>query len=282
MEPHILLESMAVTAWSISADPCRVRMALGLPALLNFHYGDIFLGMPKELSAEVASSPELASTSEAEQMYLITVARETEAGMQGLIPVSRIAGLLDVSVPSANEMIRKLDGRGLLTYEPYRGVQLSPAGGRIADQVLRTRRLWATFLAEHLGFSPTEADEQACHLEHATSPDASDRLAAFLGYPQAGPLGRPIPSSTVAKSRPRDVRLSDTSVGVVAEVVAILGSDPVASFLSAEGIVIGGRISVIATGSSGVLVECASRQIHLDRSVASMVEVMPADMRESR
>jgi DtxR family Mn-dependent transcriptional regulator len=179
-------------------------------------------------------------------------------------------------------MIRKLDGRGLLTYEPYRGVQLSPAGGRIADQVLRTRRLWATFLAEHLGFSPTEADEQACHLEHATSPDASDRLAAFLGYPQAGPLGRPIPSSTVAKSRPRDVRLSDTSVGVVAEVVAILGSDPVASFLSAEGIVIGGRISVIATGSSGVLVECASRQIHLDRSVASMVEVMPADMRESR
>ena len=172
-------------------------------------------------------------------------------------------------------MIRKLDVRGLVTYEPYRGVQLSPAGGRIADQVLRTRRLWATFLAEHLGFSPAEADEQACHLEHATSPDAAERLAAFLGNPQAGPLGRPIPSSTVTEPRRPHLRLPDTNVGAFADVVAIVGPDPVVSFLTAEGIVAGSRISVIAAGSSGLLVDCASRQIHLDWSVAGAVEVRP-------
>lgn len=254
-----------------------MRIASGPLALLDFHYRGIILGMPKELLAEVTSSPELASTSEAEQMYLITVARETEAGAEGPIPVSRIAGVLAVSVPSANEMIRKLEGRGLLTYEPYRGVQLSSAGRRIADQVLRTRRLWATFLAEHLGFSPTEADQQACHLEHATSPDAADRLATFLGNPQAGPLGRPIPSSTLTEPRRPHVRLPDMCVGAVADVVAIVGPDAVVGFLSAEGIVAGSRLSMIAAGSSGVLVDCASRQVHLDRSVAGAVEVRPVD-----
>lgn len=215
-------------------------------------------------------------------MYLITVARETEAGAEGPVPVSRIAGMLDVSVPSANEMIRKLDGRGLLTYEPYRGVQLSAAGGRIADQVLRTRRLWATFLAAHLGFSPTEADEQACHLEHATSPDAADRLAAFLGNPQAGPLGRPIPEAGLAAPRRSRSRLADAGAGAVVEVVAIVGSDATVGFLGAEGIAAGSRLAVMAVGSSGLLVEGDRGQVHLDPSVAGAVEVRPIDGGGSR
>ena len=210
-------------------------------------------------------------------MYLITVARETEAGAVGPVPVSRIAEVLDVSVPSANEMIRKLDSRGFLTYEPYRGVQLSSAGSQIADQVLRTRRLWATFLAEHLGFSPTEADEQACHLEHATSPDAADRLAAFLGNPQAGPLGRPIPEAGLTALRRSHLRLVDAFAGAVVEVVAIVGSDAMAAFLGAEGIAAGSRLAVMAAGSSGLLVECDRGQVHLDRSVAGAVEVLPVD-----
>ena len=127
-------------------------------------------------------------------MYLITVAREDELGHDGPVRVAAIANALGVSVPSANEMIRKLDGRGLFSYEPYHGVRLTEAGRQVADQVLRTRRLWATFLADHLGFTPKDADDQACHLEHATSPEAADRLANFLGNPEAGPLGRPIPT----------------------------------------------------------------------------------------
>ena len=106
--------------------------------------------MPKQIAGQITSPPELESTSEAEQMYLITVAREDEQGHAGPVRIALIAESLGVSVPSANEMIRKLDTRGLLTYEPYRGVLLSRAGERIAGQVLRTRRLWATFLVEHL------------------------------------------------------------------------------------------------------------------------------------
>ena len=229
--------------------------------------------MPEDSLAKVTSLPELLATTESEQMYLITVARETEAGAEGPVPVSRIAETLGVSVPSANEMIRKLDTRGLLTYEPYRGVLLSRAGERIAGQVLRTRRLWATFLVEHLSFSPAEADEQACHLEHATTPDAADRLSVFLGNPAAGPLGRPIPESTVVGTSQPRVLLNELGVGSQAEVTAVAGTDSVTRFLAAEGIAGGEKVSVLASGSSGILVEHKGGCVHLDPRVAGAVQV---------
>lgn len=245
----------------------------GLLALLDFSYLGRVLGMPNELLAEVESAPELGSTSEAEQMYLITVARAAETGTEGPVAISKIADSLGVSVPSANEMVRKLDTRGLLTYEPYRGVLLSDTGSRIADQVLRTRRLWATFLVEHLGFSPTDADDQACHLEHSTTAEAADRLAVFLGNPAAGPLGRRIPDAT-AGSRPDPVLLlAEFPVGATAEVVLITATGRRLDFLTAEGIAVGVRVTVAAAGSSGLLVTINGENVHLDPGLAAAIEV---------
>jgi len=61
-------------------------------------------------------------------MYLITVARATEEGRSGPVPLALIADTLAVSVASANEMVRKLARRGLIAYEPYRGVDLTGDG----------------------------------------------------------------------------------------------------------------------------------------------------------
>jgi DtxR family Mn-dependent transcriptional regulator len=230
--------------------------------------------MPKDLVAETESTPELSLTSESEQMYLITVARSVEDGNDGPVPISRIAGALDVSVPSANEMIRKLDTRGLVTYEPYRGVRLSETGHQIAGQVLRTRRLWATFLVDHLGFGPADADEQACQLEHATTPEAVNRLDAFLGNPAAGPLGHPIPAATVLDTRRPKVRLGELAVGASAEVISVAASDQVAAFLSAEGVVVGSRVVNVASGSSGLLVDVDGDVIHLDHAIVATIEVL--------
>ncbi len=241
--------------------------------------------MPKDLVAKLESAPELSRTSESEQMYLITVARSVEAGGDGPVPIARIAATLDVSVPSANEMIRKLDARGLVTYEPYRGVRLSKAGHRIAGQVLRTRRLWATFLVDHLGFGPAEADEQACHLEHATTPEAANRLDVFLGKPAAGPLGHPIPAATALDTRRLRVHVTDLTVGTSAEVISIGAPDQAATFLAAEGVVVGCQITVTGSGSSGLLVEVGGDVIHLDLKIAATIEVhsdaAPALMRSA-
>ncbi len=229
--------------------------------------------MPEDSATEVTSAPELVSTSEAEQMYLITVAREAETGNEGPVRVAHIAESLGVSVPSANEMVRKLDSRGLLAYEPYHGVLLSEQGHRIADQVLRTRRLWATFLADHLGFSPADADDQACHLEHATSPEAADRLAAFLGNPESGPLGRPIPESAASSRRQSHMSLRQAPIGEVVEILAITAPDPMVSFLAAEGLVPGGAVTPIASGNLGVLVTVSDGHVHLVADLAAQVAV---------
>jgi DtxR family Mn-dependent transcriptional regulator len=231
--------------------------------------------MPKELVAGLASAPELATTSESEQMYLITVARAAETGRDGPVPISQIASELQVSVPSANEMIRKLDQRGLLSYEPYRGVELSDTGHLIADQVLRTRRLWATFLADHLGFSPGDADDQACHLEHATTPEAANRLANFLGNPAAGPLGRPIPASSPSAPRRPTIGLDAVPVGGQVEVVSLSADDQLRDFLVAEGIAAGHKLNVMASGSTGLLVESGGKAVHLSQQLAARIEVKP-------
>jgi DtxR family Mn-dependent transcriptional regulator len=223
--------------------------------------------------ARVTAVPELDSTSESEQMYLITVAQAVEEGAVGPIAISRIADELRVSIPSANEMVKKLANRDLVTYEPYHGVELTPAGNLLADQVLRTRRLWATFLAEHLGFSPVDADAQACHLEHATSAEAADRLAAFLGNPEAGPLGHPIPEATSTPRRRPSVTLREIPVGETVEVISVAATGPTLEFLLSEGIKVGITLTVVATGSTGLLLELGSDAVHVSEHLAGVIEV---------
>jgi DtxR family Mn-dependent transcriptional regulator len=217
--------------------------------------------------------PELGPTSESEEMYLITVARAVEEGTPEPVPVGAIAEALSVSATSVNEMIRKLADRDLLEYEPYRGVRLSERGRTIADRVLRTRRLWATFLADCLGFSPIAADDQACHLEHVTAVDAAERLAVFLGEPEADPLGRPIPvPAGTTDPHPVTARLIDMAVGHLVEVVSIEGSRRALSFLEAEGITTGVRLLVLGAGASGVLVQ-GDGPVHVSRELAATIHV---------
>ena len=217
--------------------------------------------------------PDPGHTSESEEMYLITVARAGESGTAGPVPVAAVAKELEVSVASANEMVRRLAGRGLLTYEPYRGAQLTAMGSTVADRVLRTRRLWATFLADHLGFSPTDADGQACDLEHVTTPQAADRLAGFLDDPETDPLGRPIPRNGAPTIGPSSIRLTDLGVGDDAEVVSVSSADRAQGFLAAEGIVPGARLSVAGAGGSGLLLDLDTGPVRVSDELAGAIEV---------
>lgn len=230
--------------------------------------------MPEHSTLKSVGEPDnFPTTSESEEMYLITLARAVESGRPEPVPMPVIAEALPVSVASANEMVRKLASRGLMTYEPYRGAGLTEMGWAVANRVLRTRRLWATFLADQLGFSPTEADDQACHLEHATAPEAVDRLATFLGNPQAGPLGDPIPArNSYGIDRVAAPTLDTVAVGCDAEIVSITAPQAARNFLGGEGLTIGRRVAVIATGESGVLVDAGS-QVSLTRQLAATIGV---------
>jgi len=229
--------------------------------------------VPDENTDLVDGVPELVNTSESEQMYLITAARAEEDGLRGHMPMGVLASTLGVTVTSANEMVRKLAVKGLLEYVPYRGVALTADGRLIAGRVLRTRRLWSTFLAAHLDFSATEADDLACHLEHVTPPDAAERLAAFLGDPLTGPLGKPIPRGGGAASSPDDLPLTSARVGETVEVASIAVTKGVRSFLAAEGVAPGAPVTVQASGASGMLIDVEGHQIHLGTAIALGITV---------
>ena len=51
---------------------------------------------------------------------------------------------------SATEMIKKLNDKDLVVYQPYQGVLLNKNGEEIALRVIRKHRLWETFLAQKL------------------------------------------------------------------------------------------------------------------------------------
>lgn len=207
-------------------------------------------------------------------MYLITVARAVEEGIVEPVPLSRLADDLEVSAVSANQMARKLEGRGLMRYTPYRGVSLTSEGRRIAESILRRRRLWGVFLWEHLGLPADRADAVACDMEHITPDDVAERLAGFLGDPAFGPTGRPIPGGPSAASsptRPLDQAAPGDPVTIVAT-DALPG--PVASFLGHQGLVPGELVRLLGRGADGtLLVATAAGEVVLTAGVASAIQV---------
>lgn len=130
---------------------------------------------------------------ESTEMYLLRIALLGEENQP--VPIARLAEELDISPVSTNQMCRKLERRGLLAYQPYRGVMLTERGTAAAARVLRRRRLWEVFLVEKLRLSPDLAEEGACQLEHATTDAVADRLAEFLGHPTVCPHNERIPAA---------------------------------------------------------------------------------------
>ena len=142
----------------------------------------------------------IKTTTESEQMYLVTIARLSEMVDECPIPISKVAEILEITPISANQMVHHLEQMGLITYTPYKGVEFTETGWRAATKLLRIRRLWEVFLVEHLRYSPKDAETLACKLEHAISEETSDRLADFLGWPHVSPQGKPIPKNPPPKN----------------------------------------------------------------------------------
>lgn len=130
-------------------------------------------------------------THQAIEDYLKTI--YTLAQQESPVSTSRIAEARDVKPGSATGMIKRLDKLNLVHYQKHYGVTLTPAGEKIALEVLRHHRLIETYLIEALGFSWDEVHEQADILEHVISEKLEERIAAALDHPQFDPHGAPIP-----------------------------------------------------------------------------------------
>jgi len=112
---------------------------------------------------------------------------------EGPVTTSALADRLGVAPGTVTAMLKRLAKLGLIEYEPYRGVELTAAGERVALEVIRHHRLIEAYLAEALGMPWDRVHDEAEVLEHYISEDLEERMAAALGHPDRDPHGDPIP-----------------------------------------------------------------------------------------
>lgn len=134
------------------------------------------------------------------------------------VTTQAVAARLDVAPPSATAMIKKLASLKLARHEKYRGVELTPAGEKIALEVIRHHRLVETYLAEILGLDWDKVHDEAERWEHVLSEEVEAKMAAALGYPTRDPHGAPIPTLEGSVAQDGWLRLSETSAGTAATV----------------------------------------------------------------
>jgi DtxR family transcriptional regulator, Mn-dependent transcriptional regulator len=138
---------------------------------------------------------------------------------------SAIAGRMGVRPPSATAMIKKLAGLGLADHAPYRGVELTPAGEKVALEVIRHHRLLEQYLAQALGLPLDEVHIEADRLEHVLSEELEARIDRTLGYPTHDPHGDPIPDRKLKLDRSKLRTLANLEPGDEATIRRVPSDD---------------------------------------------------------
>jgi len=109
--------------------------------------------------------------------------------------VSALARRQGVSAASASAMVKKLAALDLAEHQPYGAIALTPAGERVALEVIRHHRLLELYLAETLGVDVEDVHDEADRLEHVISEELESRIDRALGFPTHDPHGDPIPNA---------------------------------------------------------------------------------------
>ena len=97
----------------------------------------------------------------------------------GIARVKDIAAALSVKMPSVAKAIPELKKLGLVTQEPYSGVELTEEGRKAAADVLNRHILLKGFLIR-LGVSEAIADKDACSMEHILSAETLSTIEDFM------------------------------------------------------------------------------------------------------
>jgi DtxR family transcriptional regulator, Mn-dependent transcriptional regulator len=168
-------------------------------------------------------------------------------GATASVSTSVLARRLGVSVPSATEMLGRLDGLGLIHHDRYRGATLTAGGAEVALEVVRCHRLVETFLAEKLGYTWDEVHEEAERLEHVISERMAQRMSAALGHPAVDCHGDPIPDPGGVVAESGHASLAQAPAGVRVTVRRVSDRDPgVLRMAHRLGLQLGAGLEVLA------------------------------------
>lgn len=170
-------------------------------------------------------------------------------GAEQLVGNKQIADTLKIAPASVTEMLGKLGHEGLIRYEPYKGSRLTSDGVNVAVSLLRGHRLWEVFLMRCLGYSWSEAHEDAELLEHVTPPRLTGRLDSFLNHPAYCPHGNAIPQSDGRMDSVPLQALSQLLEGETSTIRRVTEEKELLDYLQGAGIEIGRAVTVVSVGA---------------------------------
>ncbi len=196
-------------------------------------------------------------------------------GSEELISNKQIAEALKIAPASVTEMLGKLSREGLIRYEPYKGSRLTPDGLQVAISLVRGHRLWEVFLMRHLGYSWSEAHEDAELLEHITPSRLTTRLDKFLNYPAYCPHGNEIPHADGMTSTSPLKTLSRLSPGEASHIRRVTEEKELLDYLQGAGIKIGSAVTVVSAGAyeGPLTLELDGKQVQISYKAACKIYV---------
>ena len=208
--------------------------------------------------------------------YVKTILQICAADGSRSAATGELAVALGVSPGTVTSMLKTLSESNLVTYTPYEGVRLTPAGNALALRVVRRHRLIEQFLVKTLKLTWDEVHEEAENMEHAVSDRLVDRIDEFLEYPSTDPHGDPIPRPDGSYENPSNLTLAECQVDDEFRLARVLDQSPeFLRYLSSSGLPLGTAGKVIANHAEAgvVTIRVAGKDTSLGREAAEKILV---------
>jgi DtxR family Mn-dependent transcriptional regulator len=192
----------------------------------------------------------------------------------------KIADALGVSPGTVTSMLKTLSDSQLVSYVPYEGVQLTPAGSVLALRILRRHRLIELFLVNVLGMNWDEVHDEAENMEHAVSDHLVDLIDKFLAHPDVDPHGDPIPKADGSLEAPDAQSLAACEVGEQFRLTRVIDQSPeFLRFLSGSGLGIGteGEVTALHSEDESVTIVVSGAETTLAIDAAAKILVHSCD-----
>ncbi len=187
---------------------------------------------------------------------------------------SRIAEYLGLSVPVLQKMLRSIKRKKLVESTDNNTIHLTADGEKHALKLIRSHRLWETYLAEQTGLGWEHVDEEAERLEHELPDDLVDEIDRRLGYPQHDPHGAPIPQKDGTIRETDDYPLASLDIGESGVITRVSDQLPeVLATLWKAGLVPNVQLTVTDRDNGTMHIQVAENTYTLDETATTRVMV---------
>ena len=206
--------------------------------------------------------------SEATQEYLESIYWLYEAGIERT--QANLARALQVSQPSAAEMLRRLTDEGLVSRDEHKLIQFTDRGHEVAERIVARHRTVEAYLVKVMGIPWDDVHEEAHAMEHSISPRLETKMLEMIGEVRTCPHGHPI------GDYPREPGEALPAVPAGSELIVLRlenEAEEILHYMNRRGVEPGRRYTVASRSGEG---DDALTELEADDGTSVAVEDMVA------